>query len=241
MKHTYKIDARHQFRSSRKSLYYVYVAIAVIAGGSFIFQYMFSWWMILLIGTLPIWLAVLMLMPFYIQYLNENWNTILSIDTEKQAITIEDKSGSFTYAVQDVRIIRYLVKHHKPGMIKSYDPVPFDYYGYFKISAAGKKVFYITSLMVDPFDFPLPFQETKYGFPYINKSEPTVHDRRRQIEFTRQQKVEEYVERFSKLSDDTLREKVSNPKRYEVEAVEAAEYLLGQRQKVTSTTNEKSF
>jgi hypothetical protein len=233
MKQIYKIDAKHQFRSARKSMFYVYVALFVTAGFFFILPEMFSWWATILVGSFSIWLAIVMLAPFHIQYLAENWNTTLCVDTEKQTVTIEDKTGSYIYSFHDIKIVRYLIRHHKPGMIKSYDPVPFDYYGYLKINAPDKKIFYITSLMIDPFDFQLPITETKYGVPFINKTEPTVADKRRQIEFTKKHKVEEYVERFSKLSDDTLREKINNPKRYEVEAVEAANNVLNRRRKVT--------
>jgi hypothetical protein len=203
MKQIYRIDIRHQLKSCRRGLYYVYMSAFGIGLIYLVSQSVFNWWAIFLIGTSVFWLMVLVTIPFHIQYLTENWNTILWIDNERQTVTIEDKSGSFSYNVQDIRTERYLVGHHKPGMIKSYKPIPFDYYGYVKIRTKDKKVFYITSLMIDPFNFPLPISETKYGFPFINKTEPTIADKRKRIEVTKKRKIEEYSERFSKLSNDT--------------------------------------
>jgi hypothetical protein len=237
MKQTYKIDIRHQVRSCRRNLYYVYMSAFGVALVYLIFQGVFNSWTIFLIGTSVFWLTVLMTTPFHIQYLLENWDTRLSVDKERQTVTIEDKSGVFTYDFQEVRTERHLVGHHKPGMIKSYKPVPFDYYGYVKIKTKDRKVFYITSLMTDPFDFPIPINETKYGFPFISKNEQTIDEKRKEIEFNREKKIEKYIERFSKLSNETLLEKVNDSKRYEVEAIEAAKYLIRERQKITTANN----
>jgi hypothetical protein len=196
----------------------------------FIFHSVFNWWIILLVGTSLFWTAVLVTAPLHLQYLIENWSTRLYIDNEAQIVTIENESGSFTYTFQETKTERHLGGHHKPGMIKSFTPVPFDYYGYVKIQTRDGKSFYITSLMTDPFDFPLPISETRYWLPFINKSEHTLAD-------TQKQKIDEYIERFSSLSNDTLLKKVSNTKRYEIEAVKAAEYLLRERQKINPVDN----
>jgi hypothetical protein len=238
MKQIYKIDIKHQLRSFRQSLLYVYVSVFGVGFTYFMFHNEFNWWTIFLVGPSLLWFAVLITAPLHIQYLTENWNTKLWIDNERQMVTIEDKSGSFSYSVQDLKTERYVGAQHKPGMIKSGKPIPFDYYGYVKIRTKDRKVFYITSLMTDPFDFPLPISEAKYGLTFINKTDLTIADKRKQIEFTKNQKIEEYIERFSKLSNDTLHEKVNNSKRYEIEAVRAAEYVLSERQKV-ATANTK--
>lgn len=176
---------------------------------------------------------VVMTMPFHIQYLIENWDTRLIIDIKEQVVTIEEKNYSYTCKFEDLRTERYLGGHHKPGRIKSFEPIPFDYYGYVKIRTKDERFFYITSLMTDPFDFPLPISHTKYGFPIINKRERTMAEKRRHITFTKRQKTEEYIERFSMLPQDILLEKVNNAKRYEIEAVKAAEFVLDQRKKIT--------
>jgi hypothetical protein len=118
MKQIFKIDLKYQLRSCRRGLYYVYMSAFGIGLIYLIFQGVFNWWTIFLIGTSVFWLMVLMTIPFHIQYLAENWNTKLCIDNERLTATIEDKSGSFTYNLKDIRTERYLVGHHKPGMIK---------------------------------------------------------------------------------------------------------------------------
>jgi hypothetical protein len=185
-------------------------------------------------GTALFWFMVLLTAPFHIQYLIENWDTKLIVDGDGQTVSIEKNKQTVTYNVQDLRIERHLLGHHKPGREKSARPIPFDYYGYVKIKTKDKAVFYITSLMTDPFDFPLPIDETVYGFTFINKTELIISEKRKQVKFIKEQKIEEYIEKFNKLSDETLIEKMSNFKRYEIEAVEAAKCILNERQKTTA-------
>jgi hypothetical protein len=194
------------------------------------------WWIVFLIGTSVFWLMFIITIPFHIHYLIENWNTRLLIDTERQTATIESRKESFTYDFKDLKTERHLVGHHRPGIIKSYRPVPFDYYGYIKIKTKDNNIFYITSLMTDPFDFPLTIDSTKYRIPFI-EGEVSEEEIKRRNEQYWEGRINEFVETFDKLPDENLLYKIDNKEKFEREAVEAAKRIMDSRRKITTANN----
>jgi hypothetical protein len=237
MRYVYQIDLKHQLGPFRKYFETLMLCMAGVLLGYFMWTGDKSIVEAIVLGLLGWFVVILPTVIFHSQYLLENWNTKMTIDQSNRTVEIDNGGGTCKYAFEDLKNERHLLGRYRPDRMKNWQPIPFDYYGYVKIKTKDNKVFYITSLMTDPFDFPLPISETKYRFPFINKTEYIFDDKRKQIEFTKNRKIEEYIERFSKLSNDTLLEKVNNSKKYEIEAVEAAEYLLSERQKITTANN----
>jgi hypothetical protein len=177
--------------------------------------------------------SVLFLMPFHIQYLMRNWDTKLIIDNELKTIEIQENRQTFKYKFSDISTERHLLGHHRT---KSYQPIPFDYYGYVKIKTADKKCFIVTSLMADPFKFPLKIDSTKYRLTFIERDIPEEEIKRRNDQI-REQKINEFRESFDKLTDDKLIYKLENRDKFDKEAIIAAERIMEQRRKITTANN----
>lgn len=230
MTHEYRIDFRHQIRSFRESfvtltwtMIGVVIVTFLIKGADFLTTFSFG----LLIWSVT---SVLFVIPFHIQYLMRNWNTKLIIDNELKTIEIQENRQIFKYKFSDISTERHLLGHHRT---KRYQPIPFDYYGYVKIKAADKKSFIITSLMADPFKFPLTIDSTKYRLTFIERDIPEEEIKKRNDQI-REQKINEFKESFDKLGDDKLIYKLENRDKFDKEAIIAAERIMEQRKKITT-------
>src|SRR5436190_174322 len=104
------------------------------------------WWLVT---------ALIPCIPFHLQYLLINWTTTLIVDKKLGELEIRDKGKIYKYKFSNIETERKLLGHYRPDRTKSWTPIPFDYYGYVKIKTVDKREFIITSLMADPFDFPL--------------------------------------------------------------------------------------
>jgi hypothetical protein len=233
----YKIDFRHQIRSFRENFVTLAWAMVSVVIGTFVIQGL-SFPTILVIGLL-FWLvtSVAMAVPFHIQYLQRNWTTKLLVDNVSKTIEIQENGQVFKYNFSDISTERHLLGHYRPDREKSWQPIPFDYYGYVKIKTKDKRNFIITSLMADPFNFPLTIDSTKYRFTFIEKDIPEGEIKRRNDQI-REQKINEFTESFDKLTDDKLLFKIENRDKFDKEAITAAERIIEQRKKIT-TANKK--
>jgi hypothetical protein len=234
MRATYQIDFRHQFRSFRECFKILAVCMGGVLIGYFLWTGEQSIIAALVLGLL-FWLivAVVPALLFHLPYLSENRRTKMTIDQVAKKIEIEKDGIVHKYNFDELKTERHLLGHYRPYRQKSYQPIPFDYYGYVKIKTYDKKNFIITSLMADPFDFPLTIDSTKYRFPFIETeiSEDKIKRRNKQY---REEKINEFIETFEKLADENLIYKIENQDKFEKEAVEAAARIMERRKKITT-------
>ena len=165
----YKIDFRHQIRSFRECfITLAWTMIAVIVAPFVIegMDYMTMFVICILFWLTP---SVAMTLPFHINYLLANWQTRLIVDDNLKTIKIIQSGLSYDYKISDIHVTRHILGHYRPDRTKSWTPIPFDYYGYLQIKTSDNKKVILTSLMLDPFNPPLPFDITEYGFPIIWK------------------------------------------------------------------------
>lgn len=188
----------------------------------------------LVLGLL-FWLvvAVLPALLFHLPYLSENRRTKMTIDQVAKKIEIEKDGIVHKYNFDELKTERHLLGHYRPDRQKSYQPIPFDYYGYVKIKTHDKKNFIITSLMADPFDFPLTIDSTKYRFPFIEAEISEDEIKRRSTQY-REEKINEFMETFEKLPDENLIYKIENKDKFEKDAIEAAARIVERRKKITT-------
>ena len=169
-----------------------------------------------------------MILPFHIQFLIKNWNTKLIINEAEEKIEIHIGKKVNIYNFSEIETQRHILGHYKPGRQKSWTPIPFDYYGYVNIKTNDDRNFAITSLIADPFKFPLKIDYTIYGFPFIKK-QITKKD----IETLKMEKAEEterrinfFIENFKSSSREELRKKLENEKVLDKNAKIAIERIL---------------
>ena len=167
MTREYKLDLRHQVRSFRKCFVTLAWTVVAVVVGLLVIKGI-DFWSILTICVL-FWLvtSVIMTMPFHINYLMANWRTKLLIDDNQKTIQIIESGQANKYNIADIEVTRHILGHYRPDRKKSWTPIPFDFYGFLKIKTNDNKVTYLTSLMLDPFNPPLPVDKTEYGFPII--------------------------------------------------------------------------
>ncbi len=167
MKSIFKIDIRHQYKSSRECFFLLLWTATAAIIFSIVYKntdYQTIFWF-----GLSAWFitAPLLALPFHLNYLKKNWNTKMIIDDSLQTIAIIQSSERFIYNLAEIKVSRYILGHYKPGRSKSWTPIPFDYYGYLIVETKDKKEFYLTSLMLDPFNSPLKVDTTYYDLPFI--------------------------------------------------------------------------
>lgn len=163
----FQIDLKHQI----KSLKQVFVGLIFIMTGMTIGHFLIanSNLMEMLLIGLIFWLvtSVALVLPFHIQYFITNWGTKLTVDKELKTIKITQSGTTNDLKFSDFKVYRHILGHHKPGRTKSWTPIPFDHYGYIEIITNDNKKLFLTSLMIDPFNFPLTIEKTEYRFPFI--------------------------------------------------------------------------
>jgi hypothetical protein len=234
MREIYKIDLKHQLRSFRECFKILAFCMVGVLIGYFFWPGENNVIEALVLGLL-FWLvvAVVPALLFHLPYLSENWRTKLTIDKVAKTVEIEKDGIVHKYNFDELKTERHLLGHYRPDREKSYQPIPFDYYGYVKIKTTYKKSFIVTSLMTDPFDFPLTIDSTKYRFPFFEEeiSEDEIKRRNKQY---KEDKVNKFVETFDKLADENLNYKIENREKFERDAVEAAERIMEKRKKITT-------
>jgi len=165
----FKIDLRHQFRSFREGFYILAWTIGAAIVLPFFMRDIDFWTMFVIFILFWLVTSVGMSLPFHINYLKTNWRTKLIVDNHAKTIRIIKSGQVFNYNFSEIKITRFILGHYRPDRTKSWTPIPFDYYGYLKIETDDNKTHYLTSLMLDPFNSPLPINNTEYEFPIIWK------------------------------------------------------------------------
>lgn len=190
---------------------------------------------------LGIYYLVLFLPAFYLHltYFIDNRGTQLMMS--ELGIWIKDVRGEFNYRHEDIEKTELNLGIYFKGRIdnKRRRVAPWTNYGYLKLKFKDGKEFYLTSLMIDLDKQPFPVNSTRFRFvPYIDKNETQYRSIKAHNKRIQQDKIAEYEERFNDLTDDKLLEKITNPKRYELEARKAAENIIGRRTKMRIARSE---
>lgn len=230
MKQTYKISLRNQFNSIKEGL----ILLAFTPIGLVIAHLVgkISWndypavIVIILLYNL-----VFFLPAFYLHftYFFDNRRTLLTIDRNSKRFSITDKNNTADFSFDDIHLAeQHLGIYYKNKIdYRGRWITPWTGYGYFKLKLKNGQTYFLSSLMFDMLNPPLPFSKTEYRFlPFFDRQELTVVDMRKWIEKEQQEKYENYLEKFAGLPREILQEKVYNAKRYEPEAVAASKKLL---------------
>lgn len=228
MKTEFKLNFRNQYKSSKECfniLLWLLILLPII-----IFYKKGNFSIEIFIFAIVFWLITTftMILPFHIQYLIKNWNTKLIINEAEEKIEIHIRKKVNVFSFSEIKTQRHILGHYKPGRQKSWTPIPFDYYGYVNIKTNDDRNFAITSLIADPFKFPLKIDSTIYGFPFIKK-EITQSDietlKTAKTEET-EQKINYFIENFKSTSIEELKKKLENEKVLDKNAKIAIERIL---------------
>lgn len=167
MKNEFQIDMRHQIKSMQNVLIlFSFSLVIIIIGGLFeIFDlkdFLFLFLTLILICcafSLP---AIYL----HINYLLENWGTILTVDKSRNEFSIKTKEGDFYYGYEDLESVELNLATARR---KS---TPWIDYGYIKIRMKDGKEFSFTSLMMDLYQAPFSVTERKLRIvPYLRKKQ----------------------------------------------------------------------
>jgi hypothetical protein len=163
----FKIDLRHQLKSFREGLYLLVWNIAAAIVLPFVMKDIDFWPIFVIFVLFWIVTSVGTSLPLHINYLKTNWRTKLIVDSHTKTIRLIKSDQVFDYNFSQIRTTRFILGHYRPDRNKSWTPIPFDYYGYLQIETGDNQIHYLTSLMLDPFNPPLPINKTEYEFPFI--------------------------------------------------------------------------
>lgn len=228
MRQEFKINFKNQLYSIRQFIYLLIPVIIVIIffeiqnldlnseAGVFTIVGFFAFFLILIL-------------PFHIQYLIENWNTKLIVDNNSKKIKIIQGNKISEFNINEIYAER-IIGHQDSW--KS----PFKYYGFIRIKTKNNEEYIITSLMANPFKFPLKIDKTKYSLPYIKKSltKAELEDLISEEKENKERKVNFFTNSFKNLSTKELILKIDNKKEMQIEAVIAAERIIKERTKIST-------
>ena len=221
MKQEFKIDLKNQYKSMRHCLILFVITsfgTIVVAG---IVEKNFNLNSALLIFLFSALFFLGMVLPFHIQYLYQNWNTKLIIDSNSQIIQIKERSQNFECNLSEI-IVERVICHQS-----SYK-TPFKNYGFLRIITKQNQNFVITSLMIEPLKIPLKINETKYRIPFI-KTELSKAELAELILDQNQiktNKIAIFTKSFEDYSSEKLTFMLENRKTLQSEAIIAIEKIL---------------
>jgi hypothetical protein len=231
MLHTYKVNFKYQRKSVRNNflgfpmIFFILFYLGIT--GRIIYSVSVT---LVIILTISFVLSLTITLPYHIQYLLENWLTEMTINRLENKLIIKSKGCFFEYDLNEIYVQLIVAATHKPGRFNNISIFPICYYGYVELRCPDNQTFYITSLMMDPFNFPLPVNNIRYTIPFIRKRLP-MKIKRSLIHSYKLTKLNEYKSKFCKVSDETLFEKLQNKAKYDKEAIKAAEEILISRGK----------
>ncbi len=231
----FQINGRHQLKSIKAGLpFFIWGPVSVLIGLFFLSERLGPNPLPFLLAGVGIYGLFIFSPAIYLHiiYFIDNEDTVLTVDKEKDEITIKTKNGESRYKNEDI-------KKSELNLVRRTDPLtrtmPWTTYGYMRLTFKDKKEFFFTSLMLDLDKLPLPAKTTRFRFiPYIDKNQVEYKDIKAHNDRLRQGKIAEYEERFKNLADDNLLEKINNPTKFEFEARKAAENIIEQRKKITT-------
>ena len=166
----------------------------------------------------------------------------MTVDNYSKRISITEQNEATTFSFDDIHFVEQHLGIYYKNKIDNRGrwTTAWTNYGYLKLKLKNGKTFFLSSLMLDLFNPPMTITQTKYRFiPFFDKQEISIEEKRKWIEDDRQEKVNNYMEKFADLSIETLQEKVNNPDRYEPEAVTASNKLL--ELKSNDTTSHEQY
>ena len=242
MTQTYKINLRHHYYSIKEGLILfaltpVGLAVAQLAGKITWDDYPD------IIVFFLLYNLVFFLPAFYLHftYYFDNRKTALTVDSNSKRFSVTNKDNTLDFTFDDIHLAEQHLGIYYKNKIdhRGRWTAPWTGYGYLKLKLKDGQTFFISSLMIDVQNPPLPFTQTKYRFlPFIDRQEVTVVDMQNWIEKERQEKYVNYLEKFAGLPREILQDKVDNKKKYEPEAIAASKKLLELNSNDT-TPNEK--
>jgi hypothetical protein len=232
MKKVYKIDIKHQLKSFRTGFWILFWTSLCLPIIGFIEGFIFLDYRTLILIVFGIWLvsAVLIAIPLHAEYLSRNWNTLFSVDIDSKTVEIHENGERFVFQFSEIRTERHLLKMHNPALehYKGGRPIAIEYYGYVRVITPNDKEFFITSLMADPFNFPLHIDSTIYRVPSID-DKISKDSRIKKTEQWSDLKVNKFVEEFDALTTEELIYKLENKSKYTKDAIEATQRILQKR------------
>ncbi|MDB5256755.1 MAG: hypothetical protein JWM14_1450 [Chitinophagaceae bacterium] len=157
----YKIDIKHQLLSIRPCINLLLFQLVI----GIILYFLMEEKTVLVIAILFGIFNFIIVSPLQINYFMLNHATQLTVDRLNKTFTLQQDGHNYHYDFTDVTTERLVSAEVK---IK-YTNNPFNGYGGVKIMTNDGKIFYISSLMADPFDFPLPIKFDKKGLPWFPK------------------------------------------------------------------------
>jgi len=175
---------------------------------------------------------VLFLPAFYLHlnYYVDNRNILLKVDPNSKRFSVKEKDSISNFPFSDIHLVEQHLGIYYKNKIdrRGRWTLPWSGYGYLKVELRNGRTYFFSSLMLNAEIPPLPISKTVYRFfPVIRRRTMSVLEKENRKVVERQEKFNNYLEQFGKLSREALQEKVDNEKRYEPEAVAAARKLLG--------------
>jgi hypothetical protein len=235
----FQIDVRHQYLSMRKVfaflIWLVLMSIFMWWGFGADSRFLTGFTMISMVFGLP---ALYLHVAYFFQ--NRRWVLIVDESRNKIRIQIEDIVTEYTFEqVANCELNRGIHYKHKmyadyklPIPSNGYWPMPWMEYGYLRVRFTDGRDFIFTSLMLDLTSSVLPAKTTRFRFiPYIQKNQPGYRDFKENLEEIKRGKILEYQQRFQKLPEEKLLEKINNPQVFEYEARVAASRIIAERKR----------
>ena len=233
MTETFKIDFRHQFESIKYALFHlIWLSLLIV---------ILYWTDKITFDNYPYVLAILgsiyliLFLPaffLHFSYYRENINSVLTIDNNSKCLSISKHNKEITYTYEDIHTVEQYIGIFFMNKIdhRMRRTTPWTNYGYLKLKMKDGHSYFLSSLMLDIFKFPLSVTSTIYCLiPYIDKKEISDTKREASIKANSQEKINKFKKNFAKCSKESLEEKIFNPSKYESEAVTAAKELLEQK------------
>ncbi|MBP0905621.1 hypothetical protein J8H85_17475 [Mariniflexile gromovii] len=167
----------------------------------------------------------------YLNYYRENKNTKFTLDFEEEKIIITKDGIEKEYLKTEIIKSTYHLGIYYKNAIDRAGRLPMliSDFGYWDLQFKNGDRYYLSNILHDFLHEAPQVPKTKYRFrfyPYINKK-----DTKQAINLNEKPKKEKtltetFIEKFKTKNDKQLREIIDNKKSYQKEAVEAAEFVL---------------
>lgn len=223
MKQEFKINFKYQLYSIRQCIYLLMLTIAGIIFFEIQNQDLNSE---AAFFTLVCFCTLFLgsILPFHIQYLIRNWKTRLIVDYNTKKIQIVHGKTTSEFSISEI-VTERIIGHQDAW--KS----PLKYYGFVRIKTIQNDEFIITSLMTDPFKFPLKIDNTKYCLPYIKKSltNAEFEDLILEKKESEERRIRIFINSLKNHSIKELDSMLENKKDLQIEAIIAAERIIKEK------------
>jgi hypothetical protein len=167
MNKIYRVNSGNQIKSIANGLKVLPLVPVALAVGYF-GGYTGSFWdpdfaTVLFIWNLIIFLPEIIL---HISYYLTNRVTKLELDGESERLLITDSNGKHQIAPDMVKeVVRVIYKDYRlPQWQQNWQPMPWRNYGYLKLITKDNRVFFFSSLMLDPQHPPMEIKATLFKF-----------------------------------------------------------------------------